>query len=281
MSPLEFGNTIVNLISDGTYLRDGGVMFGQVPKARWELQVKHDRRNRIRLNLNCMLIQTPGKNILVDTGAGYKRVDELKEQYGMNANKLSRGLRNLGLTARDIHAVVLTSLQFDHAGGCTKLDRSGNAVPTFPKAEYIVQRSAWEEAMNPNERHKGEFNRDDFLPLEEKGLVKFVDGDYEIIPGVCVRQMPGPAKGHQIVLMERGSERFAFAGDLIPTAYHLSPTTIPALDNSPNDTLIQKRELLEMVVQGGWLIIFGHGYEQRAGYIRKRNGKPQFVPVEL
>ena len=278
---MEFGNTAINVISDGTFLRDGGCVFGPVPKSRWELQVKPDRRNRVRLGLNCMLIQTPEKNILVDTGAGSKRPDKLKELYGMNANKLLRGLRNLGLTARDIHAVVLTHLQFDHGGGCTKLDRSGNAVPTFPKAEYIVQRGCWEEAINPSERNRGEFNKDDFIPLEEKGLLKLIDGDYEIIPGVCLKVTHGPARGHQIVLVERGSERIVYAGDLIPTPYHLPLPYIPALDDSPNETLAQKRELLDMAVQGGWLIIFGHGYEQRAGYIRERNGKAHLVPVEI
>ena len=137
---MNLGTTTIDVVSDGTLLRDGGSIFGQIPKAQWELQVKPDRRNRIRLGLNCMLVQTPKVNILVDAGAGSKRQDKFKEAYGLNGNKLLRGLRNIGLTARDIDVVILSSLHFDHVGGCTKLDRSGSAVPTFPKAKYMVQK---------------------------------------------------------------------------------------------------------------------------------------------
>jgi len=256
-------------------------VFGQVPKAQWEMYTKPDRRNRIRLALNCLLIQTPNANILVDTGAGSKRPEKLKEAYGLNGNKLLKGLRALGLTARDIDIVVLTHLQFDHGGGCTKLDRSGSAVPTFTKAQYMVQRSCWDQAISPSERYADSFYEDDFLPLEEKGLLTFLDGDCEVIPGVTVKVNDGPAAGHQIVLIERGSEKIAYVSDLIPTPYHLPLPYIPALDEQPNNTLDQKRELLNMAVDGGWLVIFGHGYEHRAGYVQQRNGHPQLQPVEI
>jgi glyoxylase-like metal-dependent hydrolase (beta-lactamase superfamily II) len=275
------GTTSVNIVSDGTFLMDGGCVFGQVPKAQWETYVKPDRRNRIRLALNCLLIQTPTVNILVDTGAGSKRPEKLKEAYGLNGNKLLKGLRALGLTARDIDIVLLTHFQFDHSGGCTKLDRSGNAVPTFPKAQYMVQRSSWEQAVNPNERNAGSFYQDDFMPLEEKGLLTLLDGDSEVISGVTVKVNDGPSAGHQIVLVERGSERVAYLGDLIPTPYHLPLASIAAIDESPNDTLDQKRDLLNMASDGGWLVIFGHGHEYRAGYVQQRNGHPQLQPVEI
>ena len=278
---MNLGTTSLNIVSDGTYLLDGGSVFGQIPKAEWELQIKPDRRNRVRLSLNCLLIQAPNVNILVDTGAGSKRVDRLKELYGLNGNKLMKGLRSLGLTARDIDIVILTHLQFDHGGGATKLDRSGSAIPTFPKAQYMVQKDCWEAANSPNERYKGAFYSDDFLPLQEKGMLTLLEGDCEVIPGVTVKVANGPAQGHQVVLVQRGSERIAYLSDLIPTPHHLPLPCIPALDESPNRTLAQKRELLNMVVDGGWLVVFGHGHDQRAGYVQQRNGRSQLLPVEL
>jgi glyoxylase-like metal-dependent hydrolase (beta-lactamase superfamily II) len=280
-SGMNLGTTSINIVSDGTLMLDGGSVFGQVPKAQWEIQVKPDRRNRIRMGLNCLLIQAPGANILVDTGAGSKRVDRLKEICGLNGNKLQKALRNVGLTARDIDYVILTNLQFDHGGGCTKLDRSGSAVPAFPKAQYLVQRACWEEAQSPNERFADSFYEDDFMPLEEKGLLTLLDGDYEVIPGVGVRVTDGPSTGHQIVLVERGSEKIAYVSDLIPTPYHLPLKYIQASDQCPNETLYQKRDMLRMAVDGGWLIVFGHGYEHQAGYIQQRNGSTQLVPVAI
>jgi glyoxylase-like metal-dependent hydrolase (beta-lactamase superfamily II) len=278
---VKIGDTSVDVVSDGTYLLDGGAVFGQVPKPLWEQQIKPDRRNRIRLGLNCLLIQTPTKVILVDTGVGTKRADKYRDMYGLHGNKLLKGLKRLGLTARDIDIVVLSHLHFDHGGGCTKLDRSGNSVPAFPRAEFMVQRACWEEAVEPNEREKDLYNLDDFMPLEDSGVLTLLDGDTEIAPGITTKVTNGHSQGHQIVLVEVGSERIAYVADLIPTAHHLPLTSIAAFDHSPNDTMDQKKECLDMVINGGWLLVFGHAFEQRAGYMEQRNGKAHLLPVEV
>ena len=278
---MNLGTTTIDIVSDGTFLMDGGCLFGQVPKTEWELQMKPDRRNRIRLALNCMLIQTPELNILVDTGVGSKRQDRMKELIRLNGNKLLKGLKALGVTARDIDAVILSNLHFDHSGGCTKMDRSGSPVPTFPKAKYLVQEVGWNEAIKPNERYRDTFFEDDFVPLAERDMVEFVSDRDEIIPGLTVKVTNGPSEGHQIVLVERGSEKIAFVSDLIPTPHHLPLSRIPAMHEYPNETLEQKRSLIEMAIEGGWLVVFGHALEQNAGYIAQKNGAIQFVPVEV
>ncbi len=278
---MQLGTTTVDVVSDGTYMMDGGTLFGQVPKTLWEQQLKPDRKNRVRLGLNCMLIQTPTINILVDTGAGSKRAEKLKDRFDLNSNKLIRQLKNLDITARDIDVVILTHLHFDTAGGCTKLDREGNAIPTFPKAEYMVQREAWLEANAPNERGERSFNLDDFIPLEDAGLLTLLDGEHEVAPGVSTRVTNGHSKGHQIVLIDAGSERIAYLGELIPTPYHLPLASIPAYDQAPDDTLSEKRDLLQMAIERGWLLVFGHANEHRSGYIQQRNGKSHFQVKEI
>ena len=74
---MDLGTTQIHVVTDGTMSVDGGVMFGPTPKSEWELEIKPDRKNRIRLALNCMLVQTPEVNILVDAGVGEKRQDLL------------------------------------------------------------------------------------------------------------------------------------------------------------------------------------------------------------
>ena len=278
---MQLGAISVNVVTDGAFLLDGGAVFGQVPKALWEQHIKPDRKNRIRLGLNCLLIQTPDVNILVDTGAGTKRTHKYKDQYGLNGNKLLKGLKAEGLTPREIDMVVLTHLHFDHGGGCTKLDRAGNAVPVFSKAKYLVQRACWEEALEPDERSKDSYKEDDFLPLEESGVLTLLDGDEEIAPGISVKVTDGHSAGHQVVLVEGGAERIAFLGDLVPTPYHLPLANISAFDHSPSDTLAGKQELLNMALEGGWLLVFGHAFGHRAGYVEQRNGKSGFRPIDI
>ncbi len=278
---MDVGNTSINLVKDGTLMVDGGVIFGQLARTQWEQFIKPDRRNRIRLGLNSILVRTPDLNVLVDTGAGSKRMVELKADYSLNGNKLTKGLKSFGLTARDIDIVVLTNLHFEHSGGCTKLDRTGAAIPMFPKARYLVQKASWEAANSPNERYAQSFFEDDFEPLADRELIEFVDGNEEIVPGVSVRLMGGPSRGNQVVFIEYGSERIIYAGDLIPTPFHLPLHHIPATAEFPNDTLVQKRELLEMAMGDGWMIVFGHGNDCNAAYVQDRAGVPQLVPVEV
>ena len=275
------GENSVDLVSDGTLMVDGGTAFGQIPRIEWETQIKPDRRNRIRIGMNSMLIKTPDSNILVDTGAGNKRIDRLKETHHINGNKLTRNMKELGLNARDIDVVLLTHLHFDHSGGCTKLTRSGNAVPIYPNATYIVQEDSWENALNPSERYHSTFFNNDFLPLEESGQLKLVNGDTEINHSVKVKITGGPSKGHQVIFVNLGSEKLVFAGDLIPTPYHLQPQCISAVDEFPNDTLVQKKELLDMIIKDGWIIVFSHGQNHRSGYVEERKGRPHLLPKKI
>ena len=107
----------VSLLSDGIIKMDGGSIFGQIPKYRWELKSKPDRLNRISLGLNYLLIKYHGLNVLVDTGVGNKETDDLKDTYGISSGKLLKNLKKEGLSAIDINAVILTHLHFDHSGG--------------------------------------------------------------------------------------------------------------------------------------------------------------------
>ena len=274
-------STAAKIISDGTMKMDGGSVFGQVPKMVWETSVSTDRKNRITLGLNCLLLQVNGKNVLVDTGVGSKENDRDKEMLGLVPSRMSKGLKSAGLTPKDVHAVILTHLHFDHCGGSTRLDRAGNIVPTFPKAHYYVQRAAWEEARSPSERGMYAYRNDNFYPIEERGQLELLDGDTEIFPGLNVIVNEGPAKGHQMVLFNHGGERIAFLGDLVPTPHHLNLAVISAFDYSPEDTLQQKRELLEEAERQGWLLVFSHGHETRAGYLERRAEMTYLRPVDL
>ena len=117
--------------------------------------------------------------------------------------------------------------------------------------------------------------------LNEKGILTLLDGDHEVTPGVTLKVTNGHSDGHQIVLIEAGSERIMYMGDLIPTPHHLPLPYIAAVDQCPNDPLDQKRKLLEMANRDGWLVIFGHGLDQRAGYIEQRNGRHRLRPVDI
>ena len=205
----------------------------------------------------------------------------MRDTYGATTSHLLQALRAHDVLPQDIHGVVLTSLRFEHTGGCTKWDRRGELVPTFPKATYYVQAKALEEAMHPNEREAGNYAPDDFIPLYERDQLKTLDGDTQLAPGLQVRLAPGPTAGHQVVLFTNGGEWIAYLGDLIPTPYHLQLACISASDRLPEQTLESKRRVLADCIQWGALLVFSHGIGEHAGYLEQRNGKQLLRTINL
>ena len=278
---MRLGDVEIKVANDGTFRHDAGSMFGIVPKVLWARQIKTDRKNRITLGLNCFLIQTGKANILVDTGVGTKHPRSRKTRYAMAAGHLVNSLGSLGLGPEEIHWVVLTHLHFDHAGGCTYLDREDKPVPTFPRAQYLAQRQDWEEATHPNERTRAGYFSEDFLPLQETKQLELVQGDVEVTPRVRVRRMGGHTAGHQLVLVESQGQRAASLGDLLPTASHLPLPYATAWDLYPLEGLDGKREVLSQAEKEGWLLLFGHGHPGQAGYLERQGDRLSLRPVEL
>src|SRR5699024_9301304 len=79
-----------------------------------------------------------------------------------------------GFSREDITDVFLTHLHFDHCGGC--IERVGDRLlPAFKKATYWSNKRHWEWATVPNAREKASFLKENILPIEESGRLKFIE----------------------------------------------------------------------------------------------------------
>ena len=252
----------VKVVSDGSYLLDGGPFFGPVPKVLWEKQAKPDRKNRVRLGLNSILIRNGDSNILVNTGIGSKEPEINRDIYGHASSRLIRNLKLSGVSAKEIDTVILTQLHFDHSGGSTSFDREGKLIPTFPKAKYLIQQSAWDEAFNQDERLLPAYGHpvEHLNVLKDREMIEFIDGNTEIQPGIHCEVIDGYSKGHQIVKVNAGSERIVYLSELIPAPSHLPLAYITAYDRYPDQTLENKRRMIAQCEKEGWLMVFAHGY---------------------
>ena len=163
------------------------------------------------------------------------------------------------------------------------MDREGNIIPSFPKAKYVIQRDAWNEAFNPNEWAVPKYSNavKHLKVIEERDQLQLIDGNTEIVPGVEAVVLDGPSIGHMIVTVKAGGERVVFLGDIIPTPNHLPLAFITAFDRSPEKTLFQKKRLLENCEKEGSLMVFSRGYEVNAAYLERKKGKVDIKPVEV
>ncbi|MDA1035455.1 MAG: MBL fold metallo-hydrolase [Chloroflexi bacterium] len=233
---------------------DGGNLFGSTAKERWEKFVSPDRQNRVAIGNYSMLVNHPDGWILVNVGPGDKAPLSLDIAPMRSRSSLLRELRELGLVPKDISMVVLTHLYDEHAGGGTHMTSSGRVLPTFPNARYVVQKTALDEAMRPNERSGRYYRADDFEPLVENNQVDVVSGSKEIAKGVWVEPAPGPTAGHQIVIAEGPTEKYAFLGTLVPTSMHLCSQVVTAADWNPEATSRAKAEVKRHAIREDWQV---------------------------
>lgn len=276
---IKLGKFQLTPIPDGTFWLDGGAMFGVVPKILWNKTNPVDEMNRIELSLNCLLIQTPKKNILIDTGLGEKIDDKFKEMYRLERNTtLLESLNKIGLEREDIDFVINTHLHFDHCGGNT-IEKDGKYVPSFPKAMYVVQKKEWHEATHPNERTKASYLKENFLPIEQAGQLMLVDGEKEITPGIKVIVTNGHTQGHQSVLIESDGKKAIYLGDLIPTASHIRIPYIMSYDLYPLDIIEKKKEILKRAIKENWLLVFEHDPEVVFAYLAEEEGRMVLKPL--
>nr|MBC8263183.1 MBL fold metallo-hydrolase [Anaerolineales bacterium] len=119
---MRLGNADLHIVSDGLAWMDGGGHFGLVPKVLWEKVVQADELNRVPMPLNCLLVVSEGKRILVDTGFGDKLSSKERQIWSIAGdNRLVGDLRRLGFAPEDIDIVINTHLHSDHCGGNTIL----------------------------------------------------------------------------------------------------------------------------------------------------------------
>ncbi|MEW6025694.1 MAG: MBL fold metallo-hydrolase [Planctomycetota bacterium] len=329
---MKFGEFGIFPVSDGFFRLDGGAMFGVVPRVLWEKRAPPDAKNRIRMGLWCLLIQAAGKNILVNTGIGNKYTLRFNEIYGIkHPPSLISSLAEHNVKPTDIDMVILTHLHFDHCGGNTVYQdpdaglaypRSSPLLPAFPNARYIVQEAEWQRAVNPNERTRASYIRENIIPIRDAGLLDLIEGNKELLPppppappgeasegvalrpaplslkrgegeprpvgrevrpnggGVSVRVTGGHTRGHQIVFIESGGKKAVFWSDLIPTTAHLDLPYIMSYDLFPEETLEEKKHLVEQAISEKWLCFWEHDPVVNCGYIqRNEEGRPVVQPI--
>ncbi len=277
---VAIGDIEVIRLLDGTFRVDGGAMFGVVPRTLWAKRAVPDRENRITLALNCFLIRTPETTLLLDTGVGPHVDRRYVDFYSFERDPgLFGALADLRLGPADIDIVVNSHLHFDHCGGNTLRTAEGRWVPAFPKARYVAQRGEWEQALHPVERDKPSYLPARLKPLGESKTLSLLDGDAPVAPGVEAVVVPGHTAFHQSVKIVSGGRTFFYLGDTVPTAAHIDLPYIMSYDLYPVDTFNNKKALLALAAEEGWVVAFSHDLSHPFGTLRRSGKRLDFVPA--
>ncbi|MFT5232752.1 MAG: glyoxylase-like metal-dependent hydrolase (beta-lactamase superfamily II) [Candidatus Krumholzibacteriia bacterium] len=271
---MNLGEWTFRAFHDGRIKLDGGAMFGVVPKVFWEKHHPADEKNRITLDLRCLLVDHGDRRILVDTGMGDRWNEKQVGIFGVERrpHQLVAELAEAGITRESITDVIFTHLHFDHSGGALQ-EKDGVLSPVFANARHWIQKRQWEWANKPSERDQASFRQEDFAGLADDGKLELVDGLTEIIPGVRVTPINGHTPGQQIVEFHTGQGVVAFVGDLLPM---MSQTHIPwimGFDLNPLLTVSEKKQFLTRAVEDQYIVVFEHDIVNEAATIKFVDGK--------
>jgi glyoxylase-like metal-dependent hydrolase (beta-lactamase superfamily II) len=266
MHRTTLGDFELTVVSDGTYLLDGGAFFGVIPKTMWSKKVTPDEQNRLDVGLNSLLVCTGDKNILIETGIGNKLPEKLVQIYKQPAKVLDN-LHATGLAPEDIDIVINTHLHFDHCGWNTMRHDAGRIVSTFPRAKYYAPDGEWEYARHPSERDAISYISDNYDPLVQSGQMTLLKGGEEIVPGISVKTFPGHTAHMQAVIIESGGRTACYISDLIPTAAHIAITWGMSFDLYPLQTIESRKKYYAQAIPEKWLTVFTHDDKTPWGYV--------------
>ncbi len=252
----------LHTINTGLFKLDGGAMFGVVPKIIWSKTNPADENNCCTFAMRCLLLEDDGKLLLIDTGIGHKLSEKiLSHIYLHGSDSLEKSLNSLGFHPDDITDVFLTHLHLDHVGGSVVL-KNEKFVPTFKNAMYWSNKKHWDWAVNPNEREKASFLKENILPIRESGQLRFVDpADASFTGNISVRFASGHTEAMMLPQINYKNRTLVYVADLLPTTGHIPLPYIPAYDISPLQTLIEKKAFLEEAADGNYILFLEHDPE--------------------
>ncbi len=262
----------LSVINSGLFKLDGGAMFGIVPKKLWQRLNPADENNLCTWTMRCLLIEIDEKKILVDTGMGDKQDAKFRSHFEPHGSDTLQGsLRQKGLSVEDITDVFLTHLHFDHCGGAVRKDGEGNLSPTFPNATYWTNKSHYDWALNPNEKEKASFLKENFVPLKEANVLNFVDEKegIELWDGVKANFVYGHTEAMMPLEITYKNRIIIYCADLMPSSYHIGMPYVMSYDVRPLETLREKRNLLENAVENNHVLFFEHDARVECATVKK------------
>lgn len=243
--PFAFGEGRVTVLSDGPLeLGDPRENFlGVTPGKVSEMLHRNFLPERsVTLEQNVPLVEINGRTILFDTGMGASKM------FGPTTGRLLTSFREAGRDPAEVDAIVLSHAHIDHTGGiCDK-----NGKLNFPNAQiYISERDFvdWTDGSSLRPGFEGQIEnaRRNLLPFKDR-IFYFKDGE-EFLPGVQAVYAPGHTMGHHCFLIQSGSERLCFMGDL--THHHVLLMERPLMefkfDADPKLSAQSRTRVLDML----------------------------------
>lgn len=267
-------------IEAGNFKLDGGAMFGVVPKVLWKNLNPPDKNNLCTWALRCLVLEIEGRIILFDTGMGNKQGEKFQSHFHPSGIiDIEDALKLKGYSTHEITDVFITHFHFDHVGGAVKIDSSGHLVPTFPNARYWSDQAHYDWALNPNDREKASFLKENFVPLQEQGVLNYINVEQHSnwTEQIKIKYCYGHTHRMMVPMIKLPNGKILlYCADLLPSRFHISMPYVMSYDVRPLETLKEKQFFLDQAVENQHILFLEHDPEKACCTV-KRNEKGRIV----
>lgn len=274
----------LSIVNSGYFKLDGGAMFGVVPFSMWSRLNPPDDNNLCTWSMRCLLIENNDQKILIDTGLGNKQDAKFMSHFHPHGDdSIENGLRNADLLPSDITDVLITHLHFDHVGGA--LVKKDNIIrPQFENATYWSNKDHFDWAYTPNDREKASFLKENFVPLEEQGLLKYVpsEEDFEVFKGITVKFSYGHTEAMMIphIHLPNGNI-LIYCADLMPSTFHIRKPYVMSYDIRPLVTLEERQNFYDLAILDNVYLFFEHDPLYPVGKLKQNDRGRYYVDTEV
>jgi glyoxylase-like metal-dependent hydrolase (beta-lactamase superfamily II) len=229
----------------------------------------------LKMSIHSLVIQTPTRRIVVDTGLGNDKQDRTLPAWNNRQGRFLDDLTAAGFPPDSIDTVLCTHLHVDHVGWNTRLI-ANRWVPTFVNARYLfgdIEYAYWRNhSTAPDE---AAIFRDSVAPIVDAGKADLVASDARISEEITLIPTPGHSPGHVSLHIRSAGEEGLVTGDV---AHH--PCQMAHLDwsstadSDPEQSAETRRALFSRFADREVLVIGSHF---DAGHIRRDGNAFKFV----
>jgi len=250
-----------------------------IKKIPWLIPRYANKEGELKAVNQSFLVNVAGKNVLIDTCVGNARPRPGFPEWGnLNTNYLENLKRVIDPAKVDY--VVCTHLHFDHIGWNTYM-KDGKWCPLFPNAAYVFYKAELDYWLNkPPAEMEDDLSgiEESVRPLINDNLVRLVNVDEYILPGLKLISTPGHTPHHVSVLIESEEASVLFAGDVFHHPCQIAHPEWMSFDTDGETALASRKALLSRYADTDTYIIGAHFSEPVGGRIVSAPDGYQLIP---